>query len=206
MFKRLPVSALGAVLGAALLAGCATPKPGSPEAIAAAEQAKQEARVAAVQSSVEDAPSWFMSPPEPDANSYYAVGTSTSSDLQLALDKATLNAKRSLADTLKSSLSSKLKEFISETGTGEDPVVTSESERVTSNLITETNVAGYTRTKTKIMPQGALYRAYVMLQYPLGNANRILVDRVKQDRILESKLRASKAFQELEQDIQAARK
>jgi hypothetical protein len=202
MLKRLALT----VLAAGLLAGCAAPKPGTPEAVAAAEQAKQEARVAAVQASVEDAPSWFMAPPAPDGNSIYAPGTATSSDLQLALDKATLNAKRTLADTLKSSISSKMKEFISESGTGEDPVVNSESERITSNLITETNVAGYTRAQTKMVPQGALYRAYVLLQYPLGNANRILLDKVKQDKLLESRLRASKAFQELEQDIQAARK
>lgn len=194
-----------ALIAAALLAGCATPEPGSPAARAAAEQKKQEARVAGVQASVDDAPRWFTQPPA-DADSLYAPGTATSGDMQMAMDKATLSAKRSLADTLRGSLSSKLKEFISESGTGEDPVILTESERVTSNLITETSLAGYSRTETKLVPQGAIYRAYVLLQYPMGNANRILMDRVKQDKMLESKLRASKAFQELEQEIQAARK
>ncbi|WP_235062873.1 hypothetical protein [Paramagnetospirillum caucaseum] len=193
-------------LAAGLLAGCATnPAPGTPAATAAAEQRRQEARVANVQASVEEAPAWFTAPPM-DGNSLYAPGTATSADMQMAMDKATLSAKRGLADTLKGSLSSKMKEFISESGSGEDPVITSESERITSNLITETSLAGYSRTQSKLVPQGSVYRAYVLLQYPIGNANRILMDRVKQDKVMESKLRASKAFQDLEQEIQAARK
>lgn len=201
--KLLPIALV--LASATLLAGCAAPPPGSPAATAAAEQKRQEARAANVQASVDEAPSWFASPPM-DNFSIYAPGTSTSADMQMAMDKATLSAKRQLADVLKGSLSSKMKEFISESGTGEDPVITSESERITSNLITETNLAGYSRTQSKVIPQGSVYRAYVLLQYPIGNANRILMDRVKQDKVMESKLRASKAFQELEQEIQAARR
>lgn len=203
MFNRFSPIVL---VTAALLAGCATnPEPGTPAATAAAEQKKQQARIAGVQASVDEAPSWFTAPPM-DANSLFAPGTATSADMQMAMDKATLSAKRQLADVLKGSLSSKMKEFISESGTGEDPMITSESERITSNLITETNLAGYLRPQSKLVPQGSVYRAYVLLQYPIGNANRILMDRVKQDKVMESKLRASKAFQELEQEIQAARK
>lgn len=202
MFNRFTPIVL---VTASLLAGCAAPPPGSPAATAAAEQKKQEARVANVQASVDEAPSWFSAPPM-DAHSLYAPGTATSADMQMAMDKATLSAKRSLADTLKGTLSSKMKEFITESGSGEDPAITSESERITSNLITETSLAGYSRTQSKLVPQGSLYRAYVLLQYPIGNANRLLMDRVKQDKVMESKLRASKAFQDLEQEIQAARK
>lgn len=202
MHSRLPII----IAAAALLGGCATdPQPGTPAAAAAAERQRQAARVAAVESSVDQAPSWFSSPPV-DASSLYAPGTATSADMQMALDKATLSAKRSLADVMKGSISSKMKEFISESGTGEDPVITTESERITSNLITETNLSGYTRPQTKLVPQGSVYRAYVLLQYPVGTANRLLMDRLKQDKMMESRLRASKAFQELEQEILSARK
>jgi hypothetical protein len=187
--KFMPLALV--LASAALLAGCATPpEPGTP---------------AAIQASVDEAPSWFTAPPK-DANSLFAPGTASSADMQMAMDKATLSAKRQLADVLKGSLSSRMKDFISESGSDMDPVVTRESERITSNLITETNLAGYSRSQSKLVPQGSVYRAYVLLQYPMGNANRILVDRVKQDKVMESKLRASKAFQELEQEIQASRK
>ncbi|TAN61675.1 MAG: hypothetical protein EPN20_12090 [Magnetospirillum sp.] len=200
------ITRLSAVLvGLAMLASCApVPEPGTPAATAAQQQRKEEARASEVKASVEEAPSWFINPPKDDL-SIYAPATATSGDMQLALDKATLSAKRSLADNLTGLLSSKMKEFISESGSAEDATVTRESERVTSNLITETNLAGYQRTQSKVVPQGTQYRAYVLLQYPMGSANRVLVDRVKENRALEGKLRASKAFQDLEKEIQDAR-
>jgi hypothetical protein len=196
---------IAAVVGLAVLAGCATPEPGTPAAQAAKEQRREEARTAEVRTSVEEAPAWFINPPKDDF-SISAPGTATSGDMQLAIDKAVLSAKRSLADTLNGLLSSKMKEFVSESGAAEDPAITRESERVTTNLITETNLAGYSRTQSKVVPQGGQYRAYVLLQYPMGSANRVLVDRVKENRVLEGKLRATKAFQDLEKEIQDARK
>lgn len=197
-------SALCAVLGALTLAACASPQPGSPAWTASQEQKKQEARADAVKDSVADLPSWYVKPPT-DEFSLYAPGTSMSSDLQFAEDKAVLGAKRALADRVNSRLSGKMKEFLSESGSGENPQLLAESERVTSNLITEVNLSGYTITEKKFMPVGQQYRAYVLLQYPLGSANRILVDQVNKNSVLQGKLRASKAFQDLEKDIQDAR-
>jgi hypothetical protein len=198
-------SVLCAVLGASFLAACASPQPGTPAWTAQQEQRKQEARAEAVKSTLDDLPSWYASPPV-DEHSIYAPGTATSTDLQFAEDKAILGAKRALADRINGRLSAKLKEFISESGSGESPQLLTESERVTSNLITEVNVAGYTITEKKFIPMGQQYRAVVLLQYPLGSANRILVDQVNKNSILQGKVRASKAFQELEKDIQDARK
>ena len=198
-------SALCAVLGTLTLAACASPQPGTPAWTAQQEQNKQEARADAVKSAVDDLPSWYLSQPT-DEFSIYAAGTGTSSDLQFAEDKAVLGAKRALADRINSKLSSKMKEFLSESGAGENTQVQAESERVTNNLITEVNLSGYTITQKKIIPAGQQYRAYVLLQYPLGSANRILVDQVNKNSVLQGKVRASKAFQDLEKDIQDARK
>lgn len=200
--KYLPV--VGAVLGALSLAACASPEPGSPAWTAQQAQKKEEARAEAVKEAVAEIPSWYGNPPN-DEFSIYAPGTATSTDLQFALDKAILAAKRSLADRVNSRLSSKMKEFVSESGAGENAQVLNESERVTSNLITEVNLTGYAVTERKMIPSGNQYRAYVLVQYPLGSANRLLVEQVKKNDLLQGRLRASKAFQELEEDIRKAR-
>ncbi len=192
------------LLTAGFVAGCATPEPGSPEAVYQGQQKKEEARVEAAKETVERLPDWYTKLPK-DANSVYAAGTATSPDLQLALDKGTLNAKRTLADRINGLLSSKMKEFVSEVGQGEDTEVTTEAERVTTNLITEVNVSGYSQADAKVLAQGNKYRAYVLLRYPIGKANRILIDQVRKNRILGGKLRASKAFKELEDEIKRAR-
>jgi len=197
-------SALCAVLGTLTLAACASPQPGTPAFTAQQEQQKQQARVDTVKSSVDDSPAWFVNPPT-DEFSIYSAGTATSADLQFAVDKAVLGAKRSLADRVNSKLSSKLKEFLAESGAGEDAQIAAESERVTSNLITEVNLAGYAITQRKYVPTGTQYRAYVLLQYPLGQANRILVEQVNKDNLLQGKLRTTKAFQDLEKDIRDAK-
>lgn len=193
-----------ALLCAATLAACASPQPGTPAWTAEVEKKKLEARMDNVKSALDELPSWYTSPPT-DEHSLYAAGTATSSDLQFAEDKAILGAKRSLADRINSRLSGKMKEFISESGAAENTQVLTESERVTSNLITEVNVSGYSVTEKKFVPTGTQYRAYVLLQYPMGSANRILVDQVNKNNLLEGKLRASKAFQDLEKEIQDAR-
>ncbi|MBL6935536.1 MAG: LPP20 family lipoprotein [Alphaproteobacteria bacterium] len=187
-----------------VVAGCATPEPGSPEAVYLEQQKMEEVRLDAIEETVEELPDWYTEFPT-DAYSVYAVGTATSPDLQLAMDKGTLNAKRSLADRINGLISSKLKEFVTEVGQGENSEVVSEAERVTSNLITEVNVSGYYQENAKVLAQGNRYRAYVLLKYPVGKANDILVDQVKNNRILEGKLRASKAFKELEDEIKRTR-
>ena len=192
------------VLAGGFVAGCASPEPGSPKSVYQEQQKKEEARVAKVEQTVEELPDWYTNLPK-SANSVFAAGTATSPDLQLALDKGTLNAKRTLADRINGLLSSKMKEFVTEIGQGEDTEVLTEAERVTTNLITEVNVSGYSQADAKILSQGNKYRAYVLLEYPIGKANRILVDQVKKNRILEGKLRASKAFKELEEEIKRAR-
>ena len=190
----------------ALTLGACTPTadPGTAAWTAQQEQMKQEARADQVKQAAADVPSWYMAPPADDA-AIYAPGAATSGDLQLAFDKAVMGAKRSLADRINSRLSSKMKEFLSESGAAEDGKVVIESERVTSNLITEVNLSGYVIIQKKLVPSGTTYRAYVLVQYPLGSANRILVDQIHKNELLESKVRASKAFQDLEKDIQSAR-
>ncbi|MGY9002736.1 MAG: LPP20 family lipoprotein [Rhodospirillales bacterium] len=192
------------ILAASFVTGCATPKPGSPAAVYKQEQKKEEARVEATKQTVVEIPSWYLNLPQ-DEHSVYASGTATSADLQLAMDKSVLNAKRTLADSIKGLLSSKMKQFIDESGAGEDSVLTNEASKVTTNLITEANVAGYKQADAKVLSQGKQYRVYVLLQYPLGKANKVLVAQVKKNRILEGKLRATKAFKDLEEEIKRAR-
>jgi hypothetical protein len=44
------------------------------------------------------------------------------------------------------------------------------------------------------------------LRYPVGENNKVIADQVKKSAVLDAKVRASKAFQDLEQEIEAAKK
>jgi len=187
-----------------VVSGCASHEPGSPAAVAQEAKVVQKAKIEATEETVDELPDWFLNMPTAE-HSVFARGTATSPDLQLAMDKAVLFAKRTLADRINGQISSKIKSFIAEIGQAEDTEVITEIEQVTTNLIANVTVVGYSQKEAKVIPQGTQYRAYVLLQYPVGKANRMLVDQVKKNRVLEARLRASKAFKELEEDVKRAR-
>ena len=79
-----------------LLQSCAT----DPKILAE----KQKAKVAS--ETIKEAPKWFNKLPK-SKKFLYAKGTAVSGDMQLSMDKATMVAKRSLAEKLDSTISSK---------------------------------------------------------------------------------------------------
>jgi hypothetical protein len=46
----------------------------------------------------------------------------------------------------------------------------------------------------------------VLLRYPVGENNRVVADQVKKSAVLDTKIRAAKAFQDLEREIELAKK
>ena len=158
-----------------------------------------------VKEQLDNIPDWFKKQPDDNGN-IFSAGTSVTPDLQFSIDAAVLNAKVVLADRINSRLRSQAKQFKAKVGSGDlDASVMSEFERAVKNIIADTDVSGYSMSEVEIVPHGTQYRAYVLLEYPVGKANRILVSQVNKNKILQSKLRASKAFKKLEEDIRNAR-
>lgn len=187
------------------LAACSSPKPGTPEFVQKKEDEQQKAAVKAVEQSVAKVPAWVAQPPE-SPNAWYEIGVESSTDMQMAMDMAILSAKRSLAFRLAGRVSAMMKNGASQTGTSEDPVVVNEIDRVAKIVATDVNIAGFVREKQEIQQDGKKYKVFVLLRYPLGESNKVIADQVKKSAILDAKVRASKAFQELEQEIEAAKK
>ena len=188
-----------------LLAACSSPKPGSPEFVRTQEQDQQKAAVKNVETTISKTPSWVLQPPQ-DANAIYTSGTEASPDMQMAMDMAVLTAKRALAFQLGARTSAMMKDFAGQTGNGSDSDVVREIDRVTKSVAAEVNVAGYIREKSEIIAEGKNFRAFALLRYPIGDANKIVADQVRKSKVLDTKLKASKAFQDLEQEIESARK
>ena len=188
-----------------MLAACAGPKPGTPEFVAVKEVEQQKVAVQAVTQSIAKAPAWFLQPPV-DANALYAAATESSPDMQMSMDAAMLSAKRALAGYLGDRISSKMTDFAAQTGSGSDVTVIKEIERVTKSVSADVNVAGHVREKSEVLQEGRNYRTFVLLRYPVGENNRVLADQVKKSAVLDTKIRAAKAFQDLEREIDLAKK
>jgi|TARA_B100001971_G_scaffold1859_1_gene1478 hypothetical protein len=174
----------------ALLQGCVTTNP-------------DVAKLKVTKATIKEEPKWFTKLPK-SKKILYAKGTALSGDMQLSLDKATIAAKRSLAETLDSYISSKTKTFVTETGMDEASTMYSELEQVTINSIKEAHIIGFKEYKSKTIGIGSKYRTYYVMEYPIGKANKILISQIKNNALLEGSVQASAAYKDLEKEIQGS--
>lgn len=139
-----------------------------------------------VEEQINRMPKWFTKIPVKD-ESIFAVGTAVTPDLQLSYDIAVLNAKTTLADRINGKVRSQTKNFIAKVGSTDLDVATlNEVEKVTKNIIADVDVAGYAVSEAEVFPDGTQYRAFVLLEYNDLEANKIIVNRLRKDRLLYS--------------------
>ena len=120
--------------------------------------------------------------------------------------RAILEAKRLLADSIDSEISSRMEDFLKSTGTGSNESVKQASEIVTKNTTIEAKLTGYKQVKTEAISMNGKFQFYVLLEYPVGQANQALLNQIKKDEVLSTQKDADKAMAELEAEIEKRRK
>jgi HSP20 family molecular chaperone IbpA len=154
-----------------------------------------------VEETTDNIPKWFLDLPIKEGFTY-AVGTAETPDLQLAVDIAVLNAKTTLADSMNSRVRSQTKNFISKLGSDDvDASVVSEVEKATRNLVLDADVSGWQQKELDVQSSGPQYRVYVLLEYSDVRASTFLHDRIKKDEALFTKIKSTKAFEELDEAV-----
>ena len=177
-----------------LLGGCANKQP--------IEVSSVTYEIQKVETAVSQIPKWYLEIPK-DKENVYSTGTATAPDLQLAVDIATMNAKTTLADRINGRLDAMIKTFIAKVGQDDlDSEVLTEVEKVSKNLIAEVDVAGYVPTTVKVYPSGTQFRAFVLLTYSEKEARKVIVNRLRKNRLAYSKLKATDAWKELEDEVE----
>ena len=185
----------------AILSGCSSLKWSSGFEITApfsgSSDAKTAAPVAPKAGDEVKYPAWYTEKQSGDA--IYAVASESSKDFQLAVDKATMSAKRELASNFSSHISAMMKDFTTEMGA--DSAVVRELDRTTKLVINKVNLIGVQRTNFKVQHEDGGYRAYVQLKYSQDESNKLLMAEIKRNRQLDAQVRGTKAFRELEREI-----
>ena len=189
---KLISSAVAIAIG---LSACQTNK----ESITANPQIVYQTNTVSQQ--VEKIPEWYLNIPSAD-DTIYSSGSARAPDLQLAVDIAIMNAKTTLADRINGKLDSMTKSFVAKIGTTDlDTSVLTEIEKTSKNVIASVDVAGYVVDKSDITQEGAQYRAYVLLAYNSEEATKIMMNRMKRDRMIYSRIRSTEAWKELENEV-----
>lgn len=154
---------------------------------------------ASVRQTVATMPSWFMNPPS-DPNYSFGRGTATSPDLQTAMDNAVLSARNDLASQMTARIQSVTKRFTEQTGAGQDAQMLQQFENTIKAVVSEEIVGSRTKQQETV-PDGAVYRVFVLVEMPFGKAAEALMNKVKANQAMYTRFRASQAFADLDAEV-----
>lgn len=147
-----------------------------------------------------DVPAWYLNNPQED-DFLFAAATATSKDMQLAIDKATTDARAEIGRQVDVSLAGLQKSFTEEIGVGENSKLLEQFTQASKNVVS-VNLAGSTPLKKKVNKDGENWRAYVLVKYPTLAAKESLLAQIKKDENTLTRLRSTKIFKELEMEVQ----
>ncbi len=182
------------ILGGLVLTGCATKK--SPTTAILEHKEKK------VNQTIVEIPKWYKKLPKAEG-AIFTAGAATAPDIQLSVDLATMNAKYVLADRINGKMDAMIKTFVMRLGTDDDINATTltEFEKSMKNVVASVDVAGYRPDKVEVHASGVQYTAYVLLRYSDVEAQKIIINRIKKDQMVYSKLKSKKAWIELENEV-----
>lgn len=182
------------------ISSCA-PKPGTPESKIYMQKEKVKAQSEKVDKTISEIPDWCIDMKQTNL-SLVACGSGISSNLNMAMNRAILDAKRQLADTINSELSSNMDDYLKSTGAGGNEQVKQASELVTKNTIIQAKLIGYKQIKKQVANVSGKFQYFVLLEYPIGEANQALLEKIKGNEILSTQKGADKAMADLEKEIE----
>ena len=115
---------------------------------------------------VVQAPAWFVNMPEDTADMTFAVGTATSSDEQMAYDKARMSAERKLVEQMYARITTQTNSYRADRG---QAMVENYQQVTRKNARGE--LSGAQRVDSQVTHDGYNYKVYVLLRLPMGQAN-----------------------------------
>jgi hypothetical protein len=144
------------------------PLPAQPVAVAQAPVSHPYALPQRQARTVVQAPSWFVNMPEDTADMTFAVGTATSSDEQMAYDKARMAAERKLVEQMYARITTQTNSYRADRG---QAMIENYQQVTRKNARGE--LSGAQRVDSQVTHDGQAYKVYVLLRLPVGAANAI---------------------------------
>jgi hypothetical protein len=94
------------------------------------------------------------------------------------------------------------KRFVEETGLDEDAEMLGMFNQVSKTVVSD-SISGSRLSKQKLNREKGTYRAYVMMEMPIGEASARFLEKIHAQDRLYTRFRASAAFEELDREVQA---
>jgi hypothetical protein len=170
------------LIATAILAGCSTTKPAETK-ISSPTPAVKEVQTLAAPGKIEapltiDVPPWYIKAPASTDEYMFVTGTGISSDLSMSRAKALLDAQHQLASKLNGVIDAATRQQRKDTAGTVNSDYTSVTIR--KNII-ETAITGHHLEDSKIQAENRGYRTFVLVRYPVGDANKLLRQQEQRD-------------------------
>jgi hypothetical protein len=147
-----------------------------------------------------DIPDWYSNVPA-DANYLLAARTATSQDMQMALDKATTDGRAEIGRQTELKIQGLQKRFDEEVGLNADTQLMSQFTQANKTVVS-TSLSGSRVRTQELCKDGSMWRAYVLVEYPIGAANEALMQQIRNNNEMNTRLRASQAYKDLDSEVQ----
>ncbi len=152
-------------------------------------------------------PDWYKNTPKKEGFKY-AGATATSRDLQLAINKATLDASNQLAGAMDSEMNALVKRVREETGISTDSDILDRFSQTQEQIIS-TSLRDYDIVKKEILEEKSdsqdIFRVYILVEWDEGAAHQRLLARLKSDKEIFDAIRATELYEEMEKKVEAYR-
>jgi len=152
-------------------------------------------------------PDWYLNTPSKKGYRY-ETGSATSQDLQLAVNKATLDAASRLAATIESEMEGYTKRVQEETGLGSNSEILDRYSQTQGQIIA-TSLKDYQVIKKELLEEKSntqnIFRSYILIEWDEGAANKRLLDQIQADKELYDAMRATDLLNEMEEKVEAYR-
>jgi len=188
-----------------VISGCVNqPKEGSPEAAYALKQEKIERADEARQKIIDAEPDWYQKPPADTTETLYVVTQARHDDSALARISALELAKGQMAGKIQTYVSTQIKTFFGDKVVGTGNTVSIDG--TVKTVAPEVTLRGLAESDSKAVVAEGKVTVYLLTQYPLGEANTLLLEAIRKDKTLELEAQKNDAFKELEAEVERLKK
>jgi len=148
---------------------------------------------------IRNLPGWYLKPPT-DQNYLFGAATAVSRDVQIAIDKAQADGRNALAQQLEVKYAALNKRFTEEVGR-EGSQLLDQYTQAYKAVVSQVLYGSRSRQQT-LRTEGDVYRAVVLMELPVGEMSKRLLDQLRTQEQLYTRFRASEVFKELDAEVQ----
>lgn len=168
---------------------------------AACSHAPRSTDIAPVASreTIRNLPGWYLKPPT-DRDYLFGAATAVSRDVQVAINKAQSDGRNALAQQLEVKYGALNKRFTEEVGR-EGSQLLDQYTQAYKSVVSQVLIGSRARQQT-LRTEGDVYRAVVLMELPVGEMSKRLLEQLRAQEQLYTRFRSSEAFKELDAEVQ----